>query len=257
MEFHVLGSLEVLGPEGPLELKGVKERAVLAYLVAHLGRSVSADEIVEAIWGEQATASVARSLHVRVSRLRRLLDPARTAASASVIARDRLGYRLTVGEDAVDAERFARLVAKARSLEARDALAKVEQALAFVRGEPYGDFQDFDFAQSESRRLQELELQARELRFAALVELGRHAEALPELERFVEENPLREPVARLHMLALYRGGRYADALGSYRRLFERVSELGWEPSEESRRLERQMLQRSSALVPQALVVTIA
>ncbi len=247
MEFRVLGSLEVVRAEGPLALPGAKERAVLAYLLARLGRSVSAGEIIDAVWGERPPASAERSLHARISRLRRLLEPARKAASASVIERDSVGYRLAIEDDHVDAERFARLVVEARGLEPSQSLTLADQALALWRGEPYGEFIDLDFAQSETRRLKELELQAHELRMSALLELGRHGEALFDLERLVEQHPLREPLARSLMLALYRSGRHADALAAYRSLFGRLRELGLEPEEESRRLERQMLQRAPEL----------
>jgi predicted ATPase/DNA-binding SARP family transcriptional activator len=247
VEFRVLGSLEVMGPDGPLELPGAKERAVLAYLLANLGRTVSPDEIVDAVWGEQAPAAAARSLHVRISHLRRALEPERATNSASVIARDGAGYRLLIDEEDLDAGRFARLVAAARDASPRESLARADQALALVRGEPYGEFLYLDFAQAEIRRLKELELQAQELRESALLELGHEDEALPELERLVEQNPLREPLARNLMLALYRSGRQEDALASYRQLSERLRELGLEPDEDSRRLERQMLQRASGL----------
>ncbi len=153
MKFHVLGSLEVVAAEGPIELPGAKERAVLAYLLAHLGRSVSADEIVDAVWGGRAPASATRSLHARVSRLRRLLEPERTAASQSVIQRDGVGYRLAVSTDDVDAEQFVRLVAEARDRAPGESLATAEQALDLWRGEPYGPFQQLEFAQAENRRL--------------------------------------------------------------------------------------------------------
>ncbi len=247
MEFRVLGSLEVVGAEGPLELPGAKERAVLAYLLARLGRSVSAGEIIDAVWGARPPASAERSLHARISRLRRLLEPGRKAVSASAIERDNVGYRLVIDDDDVDAERFARLVVEARGLEASQSLTLADKALALWRGEPYGEFIDLEFAQSEARRLKELALQAHELRMSALLELGRHREALPDVEQLVEQNRLREPLARFLMLALYRSGRHADALAAYRSLFGRLRELGLEPDEESRRLERQMLQRAPEL----------
>ncbi len=243
----MLGSLEVVGADGPLELPGAKERAVLAYLLANLGRSVSPDEIVDAVWGERAPASAARSLHVRISHLRRALEPERAAASTSVIARDGAGYQLLIDDADVDAGRFEHLVAGARDAGPRESLAQANQALALVRGEPYGEFVYLDFAQAEIRRLKELELQAQELRGAALLALGREDEALPELERLVEQNPLREPLARNLMLALYRRGRQEDALAAFRQLSERLRALGLEPDEDSRRLERQMLQRAPGL----------
>ena len=90
-------------------------------------------------------------------------------------------------------------------------------------------------------------LQAQELRLSALVELGRNDEALPDLKQLVEQHPYREPLARLLMLALYRSGRHADAVAAYRGLFERLREIGLEPEDESRRLERLMLQRAPEL----------
>ena len=247
MEYRVLGSLEVTVAGGPLELRGAKERAVLACLLANLGHSVSADQIVDAVWGGSPLASAARSLHARISMLRRLLEPNRAPGSASVIAKDAAGYRLSVEPDAVDAERLERLVGIARSAEPPLRLATADEALALLRGEPYGEFAYLDFAQAQIRRLKELELQARELRLSALVELGRHAEALPGLARLVEQHPEREPLTRLQMLALYRCGRHVDALAAYRTLYERMHELGLEPDEESRRLERQILQRAPEL----------
>jgi DNA-binding SARP family transcriptional activator len=127
VEFRVLGPLEVVRAEGALELPGAKERAVLAYLVAHLERSASPSELVDAVWGERPPASAERSLHVRISHLRRLLEPAR-------IERDAGGYRLAVENDDVDAERFARLVAEARGLEPSQSLARAESALALWGG---------------------------------------------------------------------------------------------------------------------------
>jgi predicted ATPase/DNA-binding SARP family transcriptional activator len=247
VDFRVLGSLEVEGASGPLELQGAKERAVLAYLLANLGRSSSPDEIVEAVWGDEATASAARSLHVRISHLRKLLEPDRPPGAPSLIVRDGAGYRLQVSDQAVDAGRLAHLVTEARAAAPAGSLARTEQALALVRGEPYAEFLYLDFAQAEVRRLLELELQARELRAEALLALGRHADALPDLERLVEANPLREPLARTLMLALYRSGRQDDALAAYRLLAERLRELGLQPDEGSRELERLMLRRSPAL----------
>jgi predicted ATPase/DNA-binding SARP family transcriptional activator len=249
VEFHVLGSLEVVGAEGPLDLRGARERAVLAYLLVHLGRSVSAEEIVDAVWDDPQRPSAIRSLHARISRLRRMLEPTRAAVSASVVVRDGAGYRLAVDDEDVDAKRFERLVTEARDAEPPEALARADAALRLVRGEPYSDFVYLDFAQPEIRRLAELELQARELRLSALLELGREREALLDLEPLVEQNPLRESLARLLMLALYRSGRHVDGLAVYRGLVERLRELGLEPDEESRRLERQMLHHAPELAP--------
>ena len=74
-------------------------------------------------------------------------------------------------------------------------------------------------------------MSALEARYDALLTLGRHGEAVVELERTTEEHPLREGFARRLMVALYRCDRQADAL----RVFSRTrsvlaEELGLDPS---------------------------
>src|SRR4051795_6201152 len=105
MEFRVLGTVEVAGADGPRPVHGRKELAVLAYLLAHAGRAVPADELVWAVWGEDAPPTAHKSLQVRVSRLRSDLG-----ADGTRIARDGAGYRLVVEPGELDAERFAALV---------------------------------------------------------------------------------------------------------------------------------------------------
>src|SRR4051794_33563334 len=236
MEFLVLGPIEVAGTDGPRPVHGRKELAVLAYLLAHAGRSVPADELVWAVWGEDAPPSAHKSLQVRLSRLRADLNP-----GGPPIERVGAGYRLGVDAADLDAERFERLITEAARGSSADAAATYERALALVRGRPYADVADLDALQSELRRLEGLRVSAVEGRARALLELGRHADALPELDRAVENEPLHEGLAALHMRALYRGGRQADALDAYRRLAGRLDDLGLEPSEELRELERRML----------------
>src|SRR3954468_476595 len=247
MEFRVLGTLEVAGADGPRPVHGRKELAVLAYLLAQAGRSVPAGELIWAVWGEDAPPTAHKSLQVRVSRLRGDLgeDGAR-------IARDGAGYRLLVEPGELDAERFAHLVEDAARLAPPDALEVYDRALALVRGRPYADAGDLDALQAEIRRLDELRLTAVEGGLRALVALGRHAAALPGLERAVEAEPLHEGLASLHMLALYRAGRQAEALAAYRALARRLAELGLEPSGELRELERQMLLQDDALAAPAV-----
>src|SRR4051794_12920950 len=247
MEFRVLGTVEVAGADGLRPVHGRKELAVLAYLLAQAGRSVPAGELIWAVWGEDAPPTAHKSLQVRVSRLRGDLgeDGAR-------IARDGAGYRLLVEPGELDAERFAELVEGAARLAPADAVEAYDRALALVRGRPYADAGDLDALQAEVRRLDELRLTAVEGRLRALVALGRHAVALPELDRAVEADPLHEGLAALHMLALYRAGRQAEALAAYRALARRLDEIGLEPSGELRELERRMLVQDAALAAPAV-----
>src|SRR3954469_14091884 len=244
MEFRVLGSLEVSSADGPREVHGRKELWVLAYLLAHAGRAVSAEEIVTAVWGEDAPPSAGKSLQVRISHLRHDLQ-----GDDAEIVGDGGGYRLAVDREQIDAHRFERLVAEAARRPPADGLALYDRALGLVRGRPYADVADLDFATSEVRRLEELRRRALEGRMRALLDLGRHEEALPELERAAparplpeleraaRAEPLHEGLTVLHMLALYRAGRQVEALAAYRRLSAELNDMGLEPSDEARELE--------------------
>ena len=116
------------------------------------------------------------------------------------------------------------------------------QALELWRGPPLADLQYEPLAQNEIRRLEELRVIATEHRLEADLALGRHVEAVPELEALVREHPLREGLRRMLMLALYRSGRQTDALAAYQHAREKlVDEHGLDPDEPLRRLEKAIL----------------
>lgn len=251
MEFAVLGPLQVHGEHGPVEVAGAKERALLAHLVAAAGRVVPVDELVDTLWGDSPPRSAAKSLQNAVLRLRNALEPDRQGTPRLLITEGH-GYRLAVPEDAVDAHRFARLVALGRQALAGGrpdaAAATLADALALWRGRAYAGFEDTGFGGAEARRLEELRIGAIEDRLAAELQLGRSREALPELESAVYEHPLRERLWHLLVLALYRSGRQADALAAYgraRRVL--VDELGVEPGDDLRSLHAQILSHDEAL----------
>jgi predicted ATPase/DNA-binding SARP family transcriptional activator len=248
LEFRVLGPLEIGGPEGPVDVRGRKERAVLAALLVDPGRARPAEELVATVWGEDAPPSAEKSLQVRLSHLRAALPGGR-----DVLVRDGPGYRLRIDADAVDAHRFERLVEEAGRAAGDPvaALDRFEEALALVRGRPYADVEDFTGLASEVRRLDELRLRAVEGRMRALLDLGRHGDALPELERLVRDEPHHEALAGLLMLALYRAGRQVEALRAYREAAARLRDLGLEPSEELRRIEGLILTQSEEVAAPA------
>src|SRR2546422_678494 len=126
-------------------------------------------------------------------------------------------------------------------------------ALALWRGAPLADLAWEPFAHVEITRLEELRLAALEDRIDADLALGRHGQLVAELERLVAEQPLRERPRSQLMLALYRSGRQADALAVYQRARRTlVDELGLEPSDSLRQLERAILAHDPALnAPQA------
>ena len=250
MDFRILGPLDVAEGDARLDIPGGKERSLLAILLLHANETVSRDRLIDDLWGGSPPTTAAKSIQVYISRLRRALG-----GNGVLVTRGQ-GYELCVGPGELDLERFEALSAEgARALSegaAAEATGKLHEALALWRGPPLSDFAYERFAQVEIARLEEMRFTALEQRLAAEVELGRHVAAVPELEALVAGHPLRERLWEQLMLALYRGGRRADALDAYRRaraVF--VEELGLEPGEGLRRLEQAILAEGPALVATA------
>jgi predicted ATPase/DNA-binding SARP family transcriptional activator len=244
MELGILGPLEVRDGSGPVRVPGAKERALLADLLVNAGRVVSADRLVEDLWGEDPPGNPANTLQGRVSALRRALGP---AGSGLVVTRPP-GYALEAGPEAVDAARFERLVAEAEAAAPPAAARLLEAALALWRGPALAEFADQPWAQAEAARLEELRLAATEALAELRLAAGGHAGLVGELEALVAANPTRERPRGQLMVALYRSGRQADALAVYQRTREVLAEeLGIDPSPELQRLHQRILVQDPAL----------
>jgi predicted ATPase/DNA-binding SARP family transcriptional activator len=243
--FTLLGPLSMSRDGQPVALGGQKRRALLALLLLEANRVVSRDRLIDALWGDEPPETAPNTIQVYVSQLRKLLPDGALETAPP-------GYRLVVDPETVDLYEFVRLSEEGRSaLAAGDAAAAAESlraALDLWRGAPLEDVAWEPFAHAEIVRLEELRIAALEDRIDAELALGRHGQLVAELERFVAEQPLRErPRAQL-MLALYRSGRQADALAVYQRaraMF--VEELGIEPGELLRNLERAILAHDPSL----------
>jgi DNA-binding SARP family transcriptional activator len=245
VEYRILGPLEVSVDGETAELGGPRQRALLGVLLSRAGLTVSRDTLVDALWGNDPPASATNVLQTYVSHLRKALPPERLLTRAP-------GYVLEVGPDELDVWRFERETAEARrSLsegDAESALARLDEALALWRGPPLGGLGEAPFAAVEAARLEELRLAALEDRFDAVLALGRHAQAVPELEPFIAEQPLRERPREQLMLALYRSGRQSDALSVYRDARSLlVDELGIEPGQALRDLNAAILRQDPSL----------
>jgi predicted ATPase/DNA-binding SARP family transcriptional activator len=247
-EVRILGPLEIVGSAGPVRLSARQHRRLVAALLVEQGKTRSADVLVDALWGSSPPASSPKVLQTYVSKLRTQLP-----ACARIETRGG-GYALELDEDALDAGRFERLLAEARTA-ARDgnpalAASLLGRALGLWRGQAYGELAYEEFARSEVERLEELRLVALEERIEAELQLGREAELLPELRSLAHTYPLRERLQAQAMLALYRCGHQADALEVYTAARATlVEELGLEPGAELRDLQRRILQHDSALAP--------
>jgi DNA-binding SARP family transcriptional activator len=241
MDFRILGPLEVVRDGRALELGGVKERALLAVLLLHANEVVSTDGLIDRLWGGEPPATVAKALQVHVSRLRKSLG------AEAVVTRSP-GYLLRVEPGDFDLHRFEALFGGAQGAEPEEASTLLGDALALWRGPALADFAYEPFAQAEISRLDELRLAALEQRIEADLALDRHGQLVAELERLVAEYPLRERLRGQLMLALYRSGRQAEALDVFqngRHLLD--DELGLEPSESLKRLQRAILEHDPEL----------
>ena len=244
-EFRVLGPLEVLVDGQPVDLGGLRQRALLAALLVHHGQVVSTERLVDLVWGESAPKTATTSLQNGVAQLRRVLG-------ADVLETRSPGYVLAAERDAIDAVRFETLLAQARSLPAAERGQMLRSALALWRGPALADLAGEEFTQGEIRRLEELRLDALEGRIDADIECGLHREVIGELETLAAVTPLRERVCALRMLALYRSGRQAEALQVFRDTRTAfVDQLGIEPGAELQDLHARILRQEAGLVAAA------
>jgi DNA-binding SARP family transcriptional activator/ABC-type transport system substrate-binding protein len=245
MEFAVLGRLEVRIDGRALPLGGPKQRALLAILLLSANEVVSRDRLVDALWGEHTPSSAGRSLDSYVSRLRGLLG-------ADRVERLSPGYRIRVDPDELDVARFETLLEQGRAAAAGGdpaaARDRLREALRLWRGRALADLESEASLDVEAERLEERRLLALEARIAAELELGAGAELVGELERLVAAQPFRERLLGQLIVALYRSGRQADALAAYQAFRRRLAdELGLEPSQELRALERRILEQDPSL----------
>jgi DNA-binding SARP family transcriptional activator len=242
MDFRILGPLEAVEGGRAVELPRQKHRALLATLLLRAGEPVSADRLIEDLWGESPPRTARDALQNYVSLLRKALG-------ADVVVTRGAGYLLNVAPEQVDAHRFERLADEARaSGTVEERAEKLRGALALWRGPPLADVAYEPFAAVEIARLEELRLAATQELIDAELGLGRHVDLVPELETLIQEHPFDERLRGQLMLALYRSGRQAEALDAYREA-RRVldEELGLEPGPPLRELEQAILRHDAAL----------
>lgn len=241
VEFRLLGPVELVVDGRPVDVGGRRAVAVLAVLLIDRNVLVSADRLVEAVWGEEPPATAVSALQGHVSRLRRVVGRVGIETVGS-------GYLLHVAPGSTDSDVFERLVARARSEPPAAAATTLREALALWRGDPFAEVRDELFAQGEVARLEGLRLAALEDRIEVDLALGRHAELIGELRGLVVVHPFRERMRGQLMTALYRSGRQAEALEVYRATRQTLlEELGIDPSPALQRLEVAILNQDPAL----------
>lgn len=249
MDYRVLGPLEVLVDGRPLDLGGHRQQIVLASLVLEAGRVVPVGRLMTAIYGEQLPNSARVQVQICVSALRRLL--ASSGRADTIITRNQ-GYVLDPTGSHIDLDKYERLLAEARQATGAghrdEAVTRYREALRLWRGAALEGI-DSQVLRSAADRFAEHRLTVIEDCIELELDLGRHRDVVAELTGLVLAHPLRERLRGQLMLALYRSGRQAEALDSYRLARQTlIDELGLEPSEWLRRLERSIHTSEAGLV---------
>jgi predicted ATPase/DNA-binding SARP family transcriptional activator len=234
----VLGPLLLEGDAGPVRIGSLRQRRLLAALVANLGRSVDVARLADMVWADAVPADPAGAVQTNVTRLRRLLPGGiRLTTSPD-------GYRLDADRASVDVTAFVDHLAAAATLD--DPVARRDRlgaALALWRGSPYPELDHHALA-PEVAQLAELRAGAVQQHAEALLAAGRAAEAVAELVELVAAEPLREGAVGVLMQALVADGRQGDALAAFARLRSRLAdELGLDPSPQLRELEQRVLRQ--------------
>jgi WD40 repeat protein/DNA-binding SARP family transcriptional activator len=245
VEFRLLGSVEVVEQgNGAIALGGPRQRAVLAHLLLRANNLVPTEVLIDEVWGDEPPEAARNALQSYASHLRKAIGPGRLEGS-------RAGYVLRAEPSEVDTVRFQSLLRDAQRLmpiDSKAAVAAFDAALSLWRGPAFGDLAPEPSLRAEAARLDELRLGAMEDRIESLLTIGVHDQVIGELEGLTARHPLRERLWGQLILALYRAGRQAEALGAYQRAREILAdELGIDPSPDLRKLHARVLQQSPDL----------
>ena len=252
MDFRILGSFEALDEGQVVTPRGAKQRALLALFLLHPNETLRTDWLIDELWGQRPPTTASKTVQVHVSHLRKALAHGGDGGSDGLIVTRERGYEMRLDPAHLDSRRFEALLAEGRGELAAGrperAVSTLEQALSLWSGPPLAELAYESFAGREIARLDDLRVTAFEQLIEAKLRLGRHEEVVPQLEALIPEHPYRERLRAHLMLALYRCDRQADALQAYhdaRRTL--IGELGIEPGERLRELERAILAQDPAL----------
>lgn len=242
MDLRLLGPLELVADGGQVPIGGARQRIVLSVLALNLNRVTSLEHLIDSVWGDSPPATARSQIQICISYLRRIFAD---LGDSDVIVTRAGGYLLRLGTDQLDVARFTNLTNSARDMVDQGRLSEGIEALRLGLGLWRGRALmgvPGEVVERSATFLEERRMAAVEERYRLELALGRHDKVVGDLMELVDKEPLRERLLACLMLALYRTGRQAEALDSYRRTRAvLVSELGIEPSQELQDLEMAML----------------
>lgn len=253
MHFRMLGPLEATHDGRTIALRGLKQRATLAYLLLHANHVVPTSQLLDALWpGDDPPMSARKMLQNAVWSLRSVLEEANGVDGGVSLETQAPGYILKVPPQSVDWLQFQQQAEAGRQVlaagDARNAVGLLGEALGSWRSEALADLSESGVAWPELDAVERLRLDTLEDFYEAELLCGQHRAVLGGLDDLVTREPLRERACGLQMLALYRSGRHAEALEVYGRLRGAlVEELGLEPGPELQQLQSSILSHDAKL----------
>ncbi|MFE7135311.1 BTAD domain-containing putative transcriptional regulator [Streptomyces sp. NPDC057638] len=254
MRFRMLGPLELLAGDVPVPLGGTRQRATLGYLLLRANQVVPTSQLLSALWStDNAPVTARKILQNAVWGLRGMFNEyAHQVERPAELVTRVPGYMIRVDPDQVDLHLFRTRVSQGRAKlsagQPHEATALLSGALDLWCGPLLADLVETGIMWPELNAVQNSRLDVLEDYFEAKLQCGQHYAVLGELEATVEAEPLRERASGQLMLALYRCGRQAAALGVYNRIRATlVEDLGLEPGHELRGLQQAILAHDPVL----------
>ncbi|MEU3985250.1 BTAD domain-containing putative transcriptional regulator [Streptomyces sp. NPDC026672] len=242
-----MGPVRVWRGDGEVALGPPQQRVLLAVLLAHAGRPVSMDVMVDVLWGEDPPATAANSLYRKMGELRRLLEPGLPLrASGRWLVRESGGYRLDVDAGKVDLLRFRELVERARAAKAGGdpgkALALFLDAVALREGPAAAGIPAQARAHPMFTALDRAYVIAVKEATDIALERGAADRLLMPLHQVAAEHPLDEPLQARLVLVLAAAGHRAEALDTWQKVRAELAEqLGILPGTELRAAQTRVL----------------
>jgi DNA-binding SARP family transcriptional activator len=238
MRFQLLGPLRIVDGDSVMTISAPKVETLLATLVIRANQVVSADELIDEVWGGHPPKRGRDALHVYISQLRKrfLGNSLRTHGQS---------YQLHIDPVDIDVTELRAAYEQGQSMRATDpraALGHYTRAARLFRGPVLGGICNGHVVGGFARWVEEIRLACLESVATCSLQVGRHRELIGDLARWVDEYPMHEVFREHLMLALHRAGRRADALDVFqsgRRVLR--DELGLEPRESMRRLQTAIL----------------
>ncbi len=250
IQVQLLGGLALKVENRPIRLPRGQAKLALSMLLIGAPGTVSFDTLIDELWGDIWPHDSRNGVQQVVANLRRVMNRAHPNLGNELVRTEPNGYRIDLAATQIDVRRFDELYTNARShRDPRQALDYVDEALGLWHGKPFGEIDGRHFVRAETARLLETHQDAIDIRFEALLTLGRAETAVSELQALVLGTPLREHRWELLMLGLYRLGRQSEALQTMQRARNLLAEFsGLLPGPALRQLEQKILTHDAALL---------